>query len=238
MKKSTKKRLIFSTILLIFTLVIIFIAWTMDYYKPTEEALAVLQNNRAVTIEQEQYITFTPKVPTDTGLIFYPGGKVAPEAYIPLCKSISEKGYQVVIVPMPLNLAVFGKNQAKDVKVAYPEIENWAIGGHSLGGAMAATYAYDNPSEIDALILYASYPQSSKALTESGLKVLSIWGSNDGVLDLEKIESSKEILPKDTVFKSIVGGNHAQFGNYGFQKGDHEAEISTIQQQNIKRFMN
>jgi len=98
---------------------------------------------------------------------------------------------------------------------------------------MAASYAFSNPSSIKALILYASYPQESNDMSTLNIKVLSTWGSKDGVADINKIQSSKKLLPKDSVFQSIQGGNHGQFGNYEFQKGDNISTISTIQQQQI-----
>ena len=233
MKKSTKKMLIFSPIILVAISIIFFIVWTSSYYKATDETLAVFQFDTNITIESGKYITFTPKVTTDTGFIFYPGGKVEEEAYATFCKSIAREGYKVVIVPMPLKLAVLGGNKANNVIGDYPEIKNWAIGGHSLGGVMAANFAYKNPSSIKALILYASYPQESNNMSTQDIKVLSSWGSKDGVADIIKIKAAETLLPKDSIFESIEGGNHSQFGNYGFQKGDNASNISTNQQQQI-----
>lgn len=233
MKTSKKKLLILSPIILIGLIIISFILWTTSYYKATDETLAVFQSDSSVTVESGKYITFTPKIKTDTGFIFYPGGKVSEDAYAPLCKSIAREGYKVVIVPMPLKLAVFGKNKATDVESSYPEIKNWAIGGHSLGGVMAASYAYTNPSSIKALILYASYPQDSNNMSTQNIKVISIWGSKDGVADISKIKAAEKLLPKNSIFQSIEGGNHSQFGNYGFQKGDNLSTISASQQQKI-----
>lgn len=203
----------------------------MNYSRPTAEALSSLKSNAKVTIEKNKYITFTPKTSTDIGFIFYPGGKVAAEAYAPLCAGIAEKGYKVVIVPMPLNFAIFGKDKAAAVISAYPEINHWAIGGHSLGGVFAANYAYNNAKDIEALILYASYPQNSNNMSNTDIKVLSLWGSEDGVANIKTILGSKKLLPKDSLFKSISGGNHAQFGNYGLQKGDNNSKISSKEQQ-------
>ena len=233
MKKSTKKRLMLSPVILIGIFIISFIVWTSSYYRATEETQAVFQSVSNITIEKGRYITFTPKTTTDTGFIFYPGGKVEEEAYAPLCKRIASEGYKVVIVSMPFKLAVLGKNRATDVVETYPEIKNWAIGGHSLGGVMAASYAYSNPSIIKALILYASYPQDSNNMSKQNIKVLSSWGSKDGVADINKIKASQNLLPKDSIFQNIEGGNHGQFGNYGFQKGDNASNISASQQQQI-----
>jgi hypothetical protein len=233
MKKSTKRKLILSPAILIGTFIIFFIVWTSNYYKATEETLAVFQSESDITIDHGKYLTFTPKTATDTGFIFYPGGKVEEEAYASLCKSIAKEGYKVVIVPMPFKLAVLGKDRATNVLEAYPEIKHWAIGGHSLGGVMAANYAYTNPASIKALILYASYPQYSNNMSNQDIKVLSSWGSKDGVADINKIKAAEKLLPKDSVFQSIEGGNHGQFGNYGFQKGDNISNITASKQQEI-----
>ena len=110
----------------------------------------------------------------------------------------------------------------------FPNIKNWAISGHSLGGVMAAKYASEN-SNIEGLILYASYPQGDE-LKDSDIAVTSIYGSVDGVANLEKVKGAKDLLPTSTTFVEIIGGNHAQFGSYGEQSGDNPAEISADEQ--------
>jgi hypothetical protein len=232
MKRKKQFRIITFLVLLI---VIAFTAnWLLSSYKPTDEAVAVFNNNNNVEVSKDKYITFTPrdKAP-DTALIFYPGGKVSPDAYAPLCSKIAAQGYMVVVVPMPLNLAVLSPNKAKEVIKTYPNIKNWAIGGHSLGGVMAVSFAKKHADEIKALALFASYPQDKDNISETKLKVLSVWGSEDGCADISKIKAAQTIVPKDSVFKEITGGNHAQFGNYGFQKGDNEAKIPSLDQQSL-----
>lgn len=208
--------------------------WVSSYSKPTEDAVAVFNSNSTINVTRDKFITFTPKYQeATTGFIFYPGGKVDPEAYAPLCSKIATKGYTVVIVPMPLNLAILNGDKGKEVIDAYPEIKNWVIGGHSLGGVMAANFAHSHLDLVKGLVMYAAYPQNKNDLSTSRLKVLSLWGSEDGCADITKVTGAKDILPKDTEFKPIDGGNHAQFGNYGKQKGDNTAKISILEQQNI-----
>ena len=208
--------------------------WVSSYSKPTEDAIAVFNTNSSINVARDKFITFTPKYKkATTGFIFYPGGKVAPEAYAPLCSKIAAKGYMVVIVPMPLNLAVLNGDKGEEVITAYPEIKNWVIGGHSLGGVMAASFAHSHLDLVKGLIMYAAYPQDKDDLSTSNLKVLSLWGSEDGCADITKVTGAKDILPKNTEFKPIDGGNHSQFGNYGNQKGDNLAKISIIEQQNL-----
>jgi pimeloyl-ACP methyl ester carboxylesterase len=196
------------------------------------EALPALQTNTQVEVEKNGWIEFKPKTgEPSTGLIIYPGGRVHPASYAPIAQGIAEKGYLVAIIPMPLNLAVFGINRASQVIEAHPEISHWVVGGHSLGGAMAARYSHDHPDLIDGLVLWASYPASSDDLSKSRLKVLSISGSQDGLSTQGKILETAPLLPEDTSFLEIQGGNHAQFGWYGPQPGDGTAAISRQDQQ-------
>ena len=226
-----KKSKIFKSIIIIFSILIIsalgFIVWAKDNYKPSEEALSALKNQDMIEVKEAEFITFKPKDKTaEKGLIFYPGAKVSPESYSLLAKGIAEEGYLVVIVPMPLDLAILSPNKAEEVIQKYSDIDVWAIGGHSLGGVMASKFASSH-SDIKGLALYASYP-SGDELIDSSLKVVSIYGSEDGVANLEKIKNAA--LPKDSVIFQIKGGNHAQFGNYGDQKGDNKATISSEEQ--------
>jgi hypothetical protein len=232
MKSKKKIKII---IFLVTAVIIAFTSnWLFSSYKPTEEAISVFSSFNTFEVTKDKYIIFKPlnKTP-DTALIFYPGGKVSPEAYGPICSKIATQGYMVVIVPMPLNLAILSPNRAEEIIKDHPGIKNWAIGGHSLGGVMAAAFAKKHTNEIKALALYASYPQSKDNFSETKLKVLSIWGSEDGCADISKITAAQNLVPKDSIFKEISGGNHAQFGNYGFQKGDNEAKISALDQQNM-----
>jgi pimeloyl-ACP methyl ester carboxylesterase len=128
-----------------------------------------------------------------------------------------------------LNLAVFAPGRASDVMGAHPEIEQWAVGGHSLGGAMAATYVSDHPNRLAGLVLWAAYPAESNSLRDRILPVLSIYGTED--MGLDGIEAGIDLLPADTQWVVMEGGNHAQFGWYGEQRGDGDATISRIEQQ-------
>jgi predicted alpha/beta-hydrolase family hydrolase len=183
-------------------------------------------------VETRPWLVFRPTDPQpSTGLILYPGGRVDCRAYAPAAQAIAAKGYLVAIVPMPLNLAVFGAGKAEAVINAHPEVTRWAIGGHSLGGAMAAQFARRQPDQIRGLVLWASYPSGSDDLSGSSLLVTSISGTRDGLSTPAKIEASRPLLPADTQWVAIDGGNHAQFGWYGRQAGDGEATIGREEQQ-------
>jgi len=210
----------------VIVLVLGFFVWMNNSYNPTEEAVNALISDDKVSVTEDNLIIFEPTKETKKGFIFYPGGKVEPEAYSVLARKIAEEGYLTVIVPMTFDLAIISPNKADKVIERFPEIESWGIGGHSLGGVMAAGYAAEN-DVIDGLVLYASYPQGEE-LKDLDINVLSIYGSNDGVADLEKVKNAT--LTKDSEIVEIEGGNHAGFGNYGDQKGDKEATISAEDQ--------
>ena len=162
----------------------------------------------------------------DTGIVFYPGGKVEYTAYAPLMREFAKKGYFCAVVKMPFNLAVLDANAAKDVKEAHPEISKWIIGGHSLGGVMAAKYAAI--SDFDGLFLLAAYANTD--LSDKAIPVVSIYGDKDGVLNMDEYNASKGNLPADMTEHVIKGGNHSQFGSYGLQEGDGKATISAEDQ--------
>jgi hypothetical protein len=212
--------------------VIGFIAWGLIIPEPMPEAITALQSDAQVTVNPEPWLQFQPnQQTTTTGFIFYPGARVNPRAYAPQAHAIAAQGYLVVIVPMPLNFAVFGSGRASSVIQAYPNIEHWVIGGHSLGGSMAALYAYNHNDQIDGLVFWASYPASSNDFSGSAMKVTSIYATLDGLATQDKIDASRKLLPVDTTWVKIVGGNHAQFGWYGPQTGDNPATISRLEQQ-------
>lgn len=127
---------------------------------------------------------------------------------------------------MPLRLAVLNPGAAKSVIDTNPDIKNWVIGGHSLGGSMASNFAYNNQDIISGLVFLASYPAGSNDLSDSKIKVISITGSRDGILNTESLSSTITLLPPDTMFVNIEGGNHSQFGDYGLQSGDNPADIN------------
>lgn len=216
-------------LLVFFGGIVAFVGWAEDAYQPGATAVAALRSDTEVTVTTGEWTTFEPAAfsPT-TGLIFYPGGRVEADAYAPLLRDIAAAGYLVVNVPMPLNLAILGGDRADDIRAAYPEIDRWVLAGHSLGGVMAAAYAGDHLDEVAGLILYAGYPRESDNLARSSLPVLTVYGSQDRVL--ENLPAATAVLPPDAQTVVLEGGNHAQFGDYGPQAGDGVATISAAEQ--------
>lgn len=204
-----------------------FVIWAETPSQPRQAALEALKSDDMVSVtETSQYITFEPSTKSaTTGFIFYPGGHVEYRAYAPILHQIAAQGILVVLVPVKLNLAFFDVEAGAPAIKDFPQIKTWATGGHSLGGVASALFAENHP-EIRGVIFWASYPANDK-LKNSGIKMLSIYGTEDGGLDNgAKIEQNKALQPADTVFAIIQGANHGQFGDYGPQPGDKPASIS------------
>lgn len=211
---------------------IICIIYVNDYYHADDMVLDVLQSDETVKVEwiEDDVVTFVPKEPT-AGLIFYPGGKVEYTAYAPLMHGLAEEGILCVLCRMPCNLAVLAIDAAEGLQEKFPEVGNWYIGGHSLGGSMAAAYVAGHADDYKGLILLAAY--STKDISQSGLQVLSVYGTRDGVLDMEKYTDNLTKLPTDRKECIIEDGCHAQFGCYGRQEGDGTPGISGEEQRKI-----
>lgn len=227
------KKILIAFLIVVLVAIAIFIVWAETPLGPMPEAEAALQSDALVQVETKPWYTFTPAGEAkDTGFIIYPGGRVDPRSYAPAARAIAEAGYPVVLVPMPLNLAVFGAGKAADVIAAHPEVTRWVIGGHSLGGAMAANFIAKNPDAIDGLAFWAAYPASGDTLAGfDSLSVTSISATEDGLATPDKIDASRPLLPASTTWLPIQGGNHAQFGWYGEQPGDGTPTISREDQQ-------
>lgn len=220
-QKSVHKKLIRALVIVLLLLAIlagVFFWYVSDYYRAEDVAFEVLAQNDGI-VTQDNLTILSPSYQSDTAIIFYPGAKVEAEAYLPLLNQIRQTGITCILVDMPFHMAIFDSDAAEDVMTQFPEIEHWYLAGHSMGGAMASKFAAEHPDEVDGLILmgayiYGDYPDED---------TLTIYGSlNQSVED--HIDYTENIV-------EIEGGNHAQFGNYGLQKGDPPAEISSEEQQ-------
>jgi len=220
MKKSFKIALI-CVLSFVILLTGAFLIYTSDYYRADDAALAVMQSASDSLVVQEDLIILSPETPGDTALIFYPGAKVEFTAYLPILEKLRQNGITCVLVKMPYNLAIFDTNAADKVFEQLPDIENWYIGGHSMGGAMASSYAATHKDQVKGLILLGAYIYGDVSPEDA----VTIYGTLNSDLE-EHIDYSENVV-------IIDGGNHAQFGNYGAQKGDPPATISSEEQQNI-----
>lgn len=195
-----------------------------DYSHATPEATAIAA---AATTLDKGTLAFG-SVDAQNGIIFYPGGKVEYTAYAPLMQALAEKGILCLLVKMPFNLAVLDTGAANGLQARYPNVAHWYMAGHSLGGSMAAVYLNDHPDQFDGLILLAAY--STADLRQKNLRALTVYGSQDTVLNAERLAQYRDNLPADAQTVVIEGGCHAYFGDYGVQKGDGTPTITREQQ--------
>jgi len=233
-----RKLLILAGIVLVVVLAGSAAVWTVlnSRNAARPEATAALSADATVAVSRilgQDWYVFTPAATTpDTGFIIYPGGFVEPVAYAPAAREIAAQGYLVVLDPMPLNLAVTAAESADAIVAAFPNIRAWAIGGHSLGGAMAAQYVRTNPGVMVGLALWAAYPAANTDLSATPLEVVVLYGDADGLAAVEEVMGGAPRLTADARFVLISGANHTQFGAYGegLQRGDTPATISRDEQ--------
>lgn len=214
-------------IALAIVIVIVFFSYVSFYYRADETAESAMRSDDAVRVVKTDYGYLFDGPSEEEALIFYPGGKVETTAYAPLLHSLAAAGLDVCLAEMPFRLAVFGGNRAEKA-IRMHGYSKYYIGGHSLGGAMAANYAASHGDEIAGVILLAAYP--TKKLPDGMIEILLV-GSEDQVVNRAKIESGRAFAPSRYIEKEIEGGNHAFFGNYGAQKGDGAATLTPAEQQ-------
>ena len=206
-----------------------FVLWANAAMGPAPEAIAGLRSDDHVTVHVDDFIVFQPtRKRITTAFVFYPGGRVDYRSYAAPLHKIAAEGYLVILLPVRLNLALFDASAAERAIPAFPEIRHWVVGGHSLGGVAAAQYA-GTKANLDGLVFWASYPANG-SLRDSNIKVLSVYGTLD-ISSTTRFDESHLNLPDSTEYVVIEGGNHAQFGDYGFQPGDNEATITRQEQQ-------
>jgi predicted esterase len=229
-----KKKLIGLLIILLLVVALSFlgIRWVTSERQPLPEAVEALDSDVLVQVAQEPWLVFAPAQATpDTGFIFYPGGRIDPRGYAPLMKAIAAEGYLVVVPKMPLNIAAFRPNIADEIMARYPDVSRWVIGGHSVGGTMAAQYTNTHREAIDGLVIWASYPADNADLSSSDLPVALIYGSRDPRVNDTSVSERRHLLPGGTSYVRIDGGDHHQFGSYEIEPKDHHATIDRVSQQ-------
>ncbi|MGB5952307.1 MAG: alpha/beta hydrolase [Ornithinimicrobium sp.] len=198
-------------------------------FSATPDAIDAMSGSVEVKVaDSATRITLSPggdgESPTSVGMVFQPGARVDPRAYVPLLSEIAATGHLVVIIKQPFNIGFTAINAPSEIIEDHPEIAHWALAGHSLGGVAGSSYAADTQGQVDAVLFWASYPLGS--LADSDLAVTSISGSNDGLSTPADIEESRKNLPPDTTFVQVDGAVHAFFGDYGPQAGDGEPAVS------------
>jgi predicted esterase len=231
-RPTKKKTWLLILLLLLAAATVVGIQLLTSERQPLPEAIEALMSDERVQVEQEPWLTFAPTQATpDTGFIFYPGGRIDPQGYAHLMKAIAAEGYLVVVPEMPLNIAAFRPSIADKIVAAHPEIDRWVISGHSVGGAMAAQYTHAHSENIAGLAIWASYPPDKADLSGLEIPVTLIYGSRETRVTDSSVAERRHLLPADTVYVRIEGGDHHQFGSYEIDPKDHLATISRDSQQ-------
>jgi alpha/beta superfamily hydrolase len=233
-------RRIWITTGLVFTAV--FVTWSLFAYRSSSEARAALQSDERVTIaHHEGHWAFDPSSPSTAGLIFFAGALVDPVAYAPLARAIAEARYPVLLVELPRRGAFGGADgpevfaRARAAAASRPRVTRWIVAGHSRGGVVAAQIVRDGfPGLAGAVLIGTSHPRDF-SIAAATIPITRVFGTRDTVADVEKLEATRGNLPASTRIVAIDGGNHSQFGYYGFQPGDWPATISREAQQAITR---
>lgn len=208
---------------------IAFASYTGVYHHAGTAAKQACVSDGSVSVENHiGSLSFGDPSTAKAGFILYPGAKVQAAAYAPLARDIAARGYYVVIVDPPFNLALFDPDAAQKVIDSTSQVSTWFIGGHSLGGVVMSFWAAENYQEAAGLVFIASYP--FRDLSGTALPVLSIRASEDLVLNIDQYEAAQAKLPSGVDETVIEGGNHAGFGDYGTQDGDGKAAIGQQEQ--------
>jgi len=227
-KWSTKK--VIKTIWVLFG--IAFTIWMFYSYQSKGVSDYYIQDDEKTTVEvTDDFYRFIPKEDTKLVMLFYPGAMVEPKAYVPLCRKISEANIEVYLIRMPWRLATKGYNKPKELNLFEDSSKTYILSGHSQGAKMAAQFTYENPQLVDKLVLIGTTHPRDISLANSKIRILKIYGGNDGVADEKTILINRNKLPDNAKLMKIEGANHAQFGYYGYQLGDSSASISREEQQ-------
>lgn len=212
------------------------------YYK-AENVELYMTSNDSVNVTKTDYGYFFDGNGTDNAIIFYPGAKVDEKAYAPVLSRLASEGIDCFLVSMPFHMAIFDVDKAQTIVSQY-DYNKWYIAGHSMGGAMAAQLVSQlkDSQSFAGLIFFAAY--TAKDISDTHIPVLSLYGDNDGVLNMDKVEKGRKLVDSNKYSEVIIkGGNHAGFASYGRQKGDNEATITKEEQWNqtvsaVKEFIN
>jgi pimeloyl-ACP methyl ester carboxylesterase len=233
MHKLTKRRIgLYGLVLLVAVTGVLGIRWATFARPPLPAAIEALESDDRVVVADQPWLTFSPAPTTpETGFIFYPGGRIDPRGYAPLMRAISAAGVLVVVPEMPINMAPFHPNVADQIVAAHPEIRHWVIGGHSVGGTMAAQYTNRHRDTMAGLVIWASYPANNADLADAALPVALIYGSLDPRVNEESVAQRRHLLPADTRYLRIEGGDHHQFGSYEIKPQEHHATVDRAAQQ-------
>ena len=232
-KRKTIRRIILIVLAAVLVLSAVIVGMCLFNERPAVQTVAAYQSaydDTVIHIADDGGVEILPQNgDVDTGLIFYVGAQIKPDAYIPLLARIAEQGYACFVPDLSFNMAALEPSAADDIISAHPEIKSWILAGHSLGGLTASGYADDHRDMVDGLILIAAY--TNRDMKDSDLPVLALFGDTDGVMNKGLYDKRLAWNPADFEEHIIPGANHAQYGDYGKQPRDNDAKIPTEEQQ-------
>jgi pimeloyl-ACP methyl ester carboxylesterase len=217
----------------------IFVAWSLLAYRASSDAWRALSDSDGVQVSHRAgHWQFQPsRDASPVGLIFLPGALVDPVAYAPITAAVARAGYPAVLIEVPMRGA-FGRAESPEVAMRMrlamsqaPGVSRWVLAGHSLGGRIATSLARTSDPSFAGLILIGTSHPRDYTLAHLTMPVIQIYGSRDTVADEDKVVAARRNLPPSTHSVRIDGGNHSQFGYYGFQPGDWPATITREAQQ-------
>ncbi|MEO8225250.1 MAG: alpha/beta fold hydrolase [Gammaproteobacteria bacterium] len=214
-----------------------YLYWTQaNRAEPAADAIAALRSSEHVIIEDGKFLVFRPTgVTPTTGLIMYPGAACDVHGYAPVLRRVAERGYLVVVVPMPFDMAIFAPNRADEVRTAFPAVQRWVVAGHSMGGAMAAHYAHNHPHDLAGLLLWDSRPAEGDTLVDLQYPVWHIHRATADGRPPDKLERYRNLFPAASTWVPVPGGIHMYFGSFigGGYKEEWAPKISREEQQDI-----
>jgi hypothetical protein len=234
-EKTSSKKLLFNIIKVVLVVVLLGVVgvavYISQYYETEEQAKEVMGVSANVYVTKaDDMIIYTPaNITPREGIIFYPGNKIEYTAYAPMLKMMASQGFACILLEMPYNLPILDKDAANKAMDKLEFVSDWYIGGHGSGGRIAAEFAYENTDLVKGVFLLGAY--STNNLSDSGLKVISLYGTEDKVMNIKKYNKYKDMLPDDFTEVIIEGGNFGSFGYYGDHKNDGTASITKYQQQ-------
>jgi pimeloyl-ACP methyl ester carboxylesterase len=219
----------------------VFIVWSLIAYRASGEARAALESTSAVVVsDHDGYWEFQPKQPAIVGLLFFPGALVDPAAYAPIARAVAERGHTALLVRVPRRGA-FGGAESNEFSLRYRRAlretvqgggpPRWVVAGHSRGGVISTNVLRTLREGVAGLVLIGTSHPRDFSLAHLQIPVTQIYGTRDTIADVDKVVAARRNLPPSITIVEIDGGNHSQFGSYGFQPGDWPASIPRREQQ-------
>ena len=219
---------------------VIFVGWSLIAYRAAAAARVAIQPDTVVAVEYDDGIwSFASRTPPSANvpaLVFFPGALVDPIAYAPLVRAAAIAGFPAYIVELPRRGAFGGaddpalEQRLDRLLTASGTPRQWIIAGHSRGAVVASRIAAERRNGFVGLVLIGTSHPRDVDLSALPVAVTKIVGTRDGLASRDAVEANRAKLPAATRWVWIEGGNHSQFGWYGFQPGDRRATVDAATQ--------